>query len=133
MTTVKTSFSNNKKVVIAASVIALAAIIALSVAIPLSMKTKDYTNQAIKILETYPLIDGLVNLINKIKNKRLNFIFRHNDLSWMIYSNFKNQFEKLEFNDTRKYNLSGTRGVSHTDLERLKKGHVGKWWYFNYL
>ena len=60
MIPVKNPMSKNKKVVIAASVLALAAIIALSVAIPLSMKTKDYTNQAIRILETYPLIDGLV-------------------------------------------------------------------------
>ena len=40
----------------------------------------------------------------------------------MIYKNFENQFENIEFNDTRKYDLNGTKGVTHTDLERLKKG-----------
>ena len=50
--------SKNKKVIIIAAVIAVAAIVALSVAIPLSLRKKDYTNQAKRILKTYPLIDG---------------------------------------------------------------------------
>ena len=59
MIPVKENSSNrNKKVIIAASAIGIAAIIALSVTIPLSLRSKGYLNQAIRILETYPLIDG---------------------------------------------------------------------------
>ena len=43
----------------------------------------------------------------------------------MIRENFRNQFSKFDLNDTTKYNLNGTSNVTHTDLERLKKGRLG--------
>ena len=53
--------------------------------------------------------------------------FSHNDVSHMIRENFKNQFSKFNFTDMTQFReqLLGTNGVTHTDINRLKKGKIG--------
>ena len=45
----------------------------------------------------------------------------------MIRKNFQNQFGKFDFADMTPYRqfMSGTSGVSHTDIKRIREGHLG--------
>lgn len=62
----------------------------------------DYRRQAIQILEEVPLIDG------------------HNDTPWQYRNRAGYKFSELDFNNTTELDQP-----MHTDLPRLREGHLG--------
>jgi hypothetical protein len=53
----------------------------------------------------------------------------HNDLSYFLRTNFKNQLTHFDLNDVKIYvsnsSLIGTYNVTHTDLKRIEQGKLG--------
>ena len=75
----------------------------------------DTIRQAKYFLEKNPLIDT------------------HNDLSYFIRTNFKNQLTYFDLEDVKIYllnsSLIATSNVTHTDLKRLNQGKLsGQFW-----
>ncbi|CAF1664269.1 unnamed protein product, partial [Didymodactylos carnosus] len=48
----------------------------------------------------------------------------HNDLSWLIRANFRNQIGNIDLNNMTQYTLKNTT-ISHTDITRLRQGKIG--------
>lgn len=69
-----------------------------------------YRQHAIKILESVPLFDG------------------HNDTAWQYRMRVGYKFSKLDFHDT-----SWLENPMHTDIKRLKEGHIGAQWWSVYV
>lgn len=53
----------------------------------------------------------------------------HNDLSYFLRNNFKNQLNYFDLDDVKIYqansSLAGTNNVTHTDLKRIEQGKLG--------
>ena len=53
----------------------------------------------------------------------------HNDLSYFLRTNFKNQIAHFDLEDVKIYlsnsSLTGTDNVTHTDLKRIEQGKLG--------
>ena len=57
----------------------------------------------------------------------ITIFYSHNDYAWQIRVNFLNQFDKFDFEDMNPYRqfMTSSAGVSHTDIKRMKEGHLG--------
>jgi membrane dipeptidase len=90
------------------TVIIFSIIVSLATSSPTKQRPKsEYYNNAIRILEKYPLIDG------------------HNDMIHMIRKNFRNQIREYNLTDFKTYTLNGSNGITHTDIKRMREGRMG--------
>lgn len=71
---------------------------------------EEYRAQAIEILDSVPFFDG------------------HNDTPWQYRNRVGYKFSELDFHDT-----SSLEDPMHTDIPRLKEGHIGAQWWSVYV
>lgn len=110
-----TFFNKRNNILILGVVITVCLILGLSIGIPLTQNSrKNLSNRerATQLLDNNLLIDG------------------HNDIPHMIRKNFKNRFQKFDFNDMKKDLEKGA--ISHTDLARIKEGKLSAQFWVSY-
>lgn len=51
----------------------------------------------------------------------------HNDYAWKLRLSFRNQLDRVDFQDMNPYRqfMSESRGLSHTDIKRIREGRLG--------
>ncbi|MFN2286826.1 MAG: dipeptidase [Chromatocurvus sp.] len=70
-----------------------------------------YIAEARELLDRVPLFDG------------------HNDLPWQYRGRVDYRFSELDLRDTLTAEADGSENPPHTDISRLRDGHVGaQWW-----
>ena len=70
-----------------------------------------YIAEARELLDRVPLFDG------------------HNDLPWQYRGRVDYRFSELDLRDTLTAEADGSKNPPHTDISRLRDGHVGaQWW-----
>ncbi|XP_070575858.1 dipeptidase 1-like [Ptychodera flava] len=105
----------NRYIVIGAVVAILAVVLSVAIAVPLSRKStateptwEEYLAQAKEIMQRVPLVDG------------------HNDFPWQVRKYWQNQLSLFDMH-------SDLSDYTHTDIPRLREGHVGAQFWAAYM